>query len=201
MPKILITVIGLMLIGSFLFAQAPNISDSYVQESRANFQSALDVMLELSSKDPADSFYKVRIAWLQYLMGKYQEAILTYRAAIALQDNLDAQTGIINCLLALGQYSEAITAVDAQLIVHKQNPTLMSKAAYAAYMSKNYALAASYYQRMLSIYPWDMESRGYLVNNLYLAGNVEEARLQYQSLLKYYPQSTIITQYKGVLDK
>lgn len=201
MPKSIIITILSLILGSILIAQTPSIYDSYNHESRANFQSALDIMQELAAKEPTDPFYKVRIAWLQYLLGRYQEAIGSYRAAIALQDHLDAHTGIINCLLALGQYPEAIAAADSLLLVHEQNPTLIGKAAYAAYLSKNYGLAADYYQRAISIYPWDMESRGYLVNNLYLAGKIPEAKLQYQSLLKYYPQSTIITQYKGILDK
>jgi tetratricopeptide (TPR) repeat protein len=84
--------------------------------------------------------------------------------------------------------------------IPKQNPTLISKAAYAAYMLKDYALAAAYYAKAEALYPWDMENRGYLVNNLYLAGKTAEARKQYQLLKKYYPQSQIVSMYKDLLD-
>jgi len=189
----------LLLLLSNLAALLPNITDSYLQEEKGNFASALDIMLELQSAEPAEPFYQVRVAWLQYLLGRYDEAILTYRKAIALQDNLDAHLGIVNCQLALGKYQEAMAIADELLKVHAQNPTLMSKAAYAAYMKKDYALAASYYQKLIAIYPWDMESRGYLVNNLFLAGQEEEGKRQLVLLKKYYPQSAIVTQYSAKL--
>jgi hypothetical protein len=45
-----------------------------------------------------------------------------------------------------------------------------------------------------------MENRAYLVNNLYLSGNIEAAKAQYKSLKKYYPQSQIVIDYREILD-
>lgn len=194
----LFIVLVLMLAAGALRA-LPNIEDSYNQENKGYYASALDVMLELQAADAKEPFYQVRIAWLQYLLGRYEEAIASYRKALALLENLDARTGIINCLLALGRYPEAIAEVDEQLKTHRQNPTLISKGAYAAYMKKDYARAVTYYQTMIAIYPWDFESRGYLVNNLFLAGQNEEGQRQLLLLKKYYPQSAIVEQYKDKL--
>lgn len=181
-------------------AQSKTITESYILEASTNFQGALKIMQNLSADDPGDAFYQIRIAWLQYLLGSYAESIVSYRKAILLKDNLDAHLGIINCQLALGNYREAIGEADLLLAVHQQNPTLMGKAGYAAYMLKDHALAAKYYTQSLQIYPWDMETRGYLVNNLFLSGKVAEAKSEYQLLKKYYPQSAVITQYKSVLE-
>lgn len=181
-------------------AQSKTITDSYILETSSNFQGALDVMQDLSAADPGDAFYQIRIAWLQYLLGSYPESILSYRKAILLKDNLDAHLGLINCQLALARYPDAIQEADLLLAVHQQNPLLLGKAGYAAYMLKDYALAAKYYAQSLQIYPWDMETRGYLVNNLYLSGKVAEAKSEYLLLKKYYPQSAVITQYKSVLE-
>lgn len=184
---------------TFAFADTANISDSYSAEARYDFGTALLIMQDLIKTEPSEPFYQVRIAWLQYLSGQYADAIVSYQKAIALLDNLDAHLGIINCQLALGNYPEAMKLADIQIAIHKQNPTLYSKAAYAAYMQKDYAKAATYYNTMIAIYPWDMESRGYLVNNLYLAGNIQEATAQFVLLKKYYPKSPIIEQYKDIL--
>ena len=194
----LFIVLVLMLAAGALRA-LPNIEDSYNQENKGYYASALDVMMELQAADAKEPFYQVRIAWLQYLLGRYEEAIATYRKALGLMENLDARTGIINCLLSLGRYNEAIAEVDEQLKTHRQNPTLISKGAYAAYMKKDYARAVTYYQTMIAIYPWDFESRGYLVNNLFLAGQNEEGLRQLLLLKKYYPQSAIVEQYKDKL--
>ncbi len=198
--KQLILCVMIALLTLAIFAEERTINDSYNFEARSDFQNALTVMNELAAKDPTDAFYRVRIGWLQYLSGNYNDAILSYQQSIRLQDSVDAHTGIINCYLALGNYTDALKVADAQLLVHKQNPTLYSKAAYAAYQKKDYALTASYYARELEYYPWDMEVRGYLVNNLYLSGQTVEAKKQYQLLKKYSPTSSIITLYKGILD-
>ncbi len=193
-------IIIIALLGSgFAWAANADISESYSAEARYDFGSALKIMQDLVKAEPNDAFYQVRVAWLQYLSGLYTDAIASYQRSIGIVDNLDAHIGIINCQLALGNYAEALMLCDAQLLVHKQNPTLYSKAAYAAFMQKDHSLAASYYKRSLDIYPWDMEARGYLVNNLYLAGSVREAKEQYQTLKKYYPKSTIVDQYKDIL--
>ena len=190
MKNTLLIMAVLLLVGSL--TALPNISDSYTQEDKGNFATALDIMIELRDADPAEPFYQVRVAWLQYLLGRYDDAIASYRKAIALQDNLDAWLGIINCQLALGKYNEAMAGVDEQLKIHRQNPTLMSKGAYAAYMKKDYARAAAYYQTLISIYPWDMESRGYLVNNLFLSAQDTEGIRQLNLLKKYYPRSAML---------
>lgn len=185
---------------SWIFLNA-NMSESYVKESSGDYAGAIQEVTKLIETEPNDSFFNIRLAWLQYQNAQYNEALASYTKSATLQENLDARIGMINCHFALGNYREAIKIADTQLQIHKQNPTLISKAAYGAYILKDYALAAAYYSRMIEIYPWDMESRGYLVNNLYLAGKTSEAKKQYQTLNKYYPQSQIISLYAGILDK
>lgn len=190
MKHTLFIIAALLLLSSL--TALPNISDSYTQEDKGNFATALDIMVELRDAEPTEPFYQVRVAWLQYLLGRYDDAIASYRKSIALQDNLDAWLGIINCQLALGKYLEAMAGVDEQLKIHRQNPTLMSKGAYAAYMKKDYAKAAAYYQTLISFYPWDMESRGYLVNNLFLSAQDAEGIRHLNLLKKYYPRSAMV---------
>jgi tetratricopeptide (TPR) repeat protein len=183
-----------------MLAQTRDIAQSYALEGQANYVGSLEIMRELAASDAAEPFYQVRIAWLEFLLGRYERAISSYRKAISLRDNLDARIGIINCRLALGDYRLALNAADSLLVEHSQNTQVLTKAAYAAYMLKEYSQAADYYTRIIQLYPWDMEIRGYLVNNLYLAGKVKEAKAEYKLLKKYYPLSGIVAQYKGVLE-
>lgn len=156
-------------------------------------------MVELRNAETTEPFYQVRVAWLQYLLGRYDDSIASYRKAIALKDNLDARLGIVNCQLAQGKYAEAMLDIDELLPAHPQNTTLLAKGAYAAYMRKEYSRAVIYYQNLLAIAPWDMENRGYLVNNLFLSGQEEEGKRQLALLRKYYPQSAMLTLYKDML--
>lgn len=182
-----------------IYAQSAEMAESYLQESTGNYELALQSMQKLKVKEPSDAFYQVRIAWLEYLLGRYDASLASYQAALQLKEHLDAQIGVINCLLALGQYPELLSKVDTLLVVHPENQILMVKGAYAAYLAKDYRKAAEYYRKITDISPWDMESRGYLVNNLFLAGEESEALMQLRLLMKYYPHSSIIELYKDRL--
>lgn len=195
---ILISVVAMFC--AYLGAQTYTIQDSYLAEEQGNYQNALNIMQSLRSAEPNDTFYLMRTAWLKYLLGSYQEALADYQAAANQLDHLDAYTGIINCHLGLGNWDQARSVADRLLLIHAQNPTLLSKAAYALYMKRDYEAAANYFARIVALYPWDFESLGYLVNNLYLAGKIDQARTEYQKLKKYYPSSQIVLSYKDILD-
>lgn len=192
-------IIILIILWGNIYAQSAEMAESYLQESKGNYELALQSMQKLKVKEPSDAFYQVRIAWLEYLLGRYDASLASYQAALQLKEHLDAQIGVINCLLALGRYSELLGKVDILLVVHPENQILMAKGAYAAYLAKDYRKAAEYYRKITDISPWDMESRGYLVNNLFLAGEESEALMQLRLLMKYYPHSSIIELYKDRL--
>ncbi|MDD3534725.1 MAG: hypothetical protein PHC50_01075 [Candidatus Cloacimonetes bacterium] len=192
-------IIILIILWGNIYAQSAEMAESYLQESTGNYELALQSMQKLKVKEPSDAFYQVRIAWLEYLLGRYDASLASYQAALQLKEHLDAQIGVINCLLALGRYPELLGKVDTLLVVHPENQILMVKGAYAAYLAKDYRKAAEYYRKITDISPWDMESRGYLVNNLFLAGEESEALMQLRLLMKYYPHSSIIELYKDRL--
>ena len=191
-----ITIIVLILIAGILLAQGKStITDSYNAETAKNYTRALQIVEEIAASDSSDEFFQLRIGWLQYLLGRYNDAIKSYTKSNTLANSLDAQTGIVNCQLALGKWDEARALADQILKSYPQSTTIMAKAAYAAYMKQDHRGAADYYLSIIRINPWDMEIRGYLVNNLYLAKDVENAKKHYQKLKKYYPDSAIVKEY------
>ena len=200
MPKYIIIIMISMALGTGLFSQNNTIKDSYNAESRGEYQAALEIVQNLAVSEPEEPFYQIRIAWLLYLSGKYNEALLAYQKAAQMLDCVDAHTGMINCNLALGNWDQAITIATEMLKVHQQNPLLLSKVAYAAYMKKDFNTSSQYYGRIAELYPWDMDNRGYYVNNLYLAGKLNEAKAEYAKLKKYSPQSQTVADYAGILN-
>lgn len=199
MPRLSLLILTVLIITLPLMAQR-NITESYLAETRGDYDSALSVMQELKNSDPSDGFYQIRIAWLLYLKGNYGDACSAYQEAIRLDDNIDAQTGYVNTLLALGRYAEALDACRRLASLHPENPILLGKGGYAAYQLKDYRSAAEFYAQIARSYPWDMENRSYLMNNLYLSEQEEAAREQYQFLKKYYPQSALLPPYKVIFE-
>lgn len=190
----------LLILCSLNFVLATSIQQSYFAETNGDYAQAITHMQKLLREEPDEVFYSMRTAWLYYLLGSYEQALSHYQMSLSLLDHLDAHMGIINCRLALGQWDQALTYVQRLLPEHSQNTLLLSKAAYAAYMQKAYSSAADYFGFIVAISPWDMENRGYWVNNLYLSGQLPEAKKQYRILKKYYPESLIVSELKEVLD-
>lgn len=189
----------LILVAGFLLGQGKaSITDSYNAETARNYTRALQIMEDLNTSDPNDEFYILRIAWLQYLLGRYNDSLKNYQKSNNIFPSLDAQTGILNCQLALGLWNDAHNQAEQILKKFSQNIVVLSKAAYATYMLQNYRATADYYQRIINISPWDMEARGYLVNNLYLAKDIENARKHYQTLKKYAPDSAMAKEYSKI---
>ncbi|MCK9308925.1 MAG: tetratricopeptide repeat protein [Candidatus Cloacimonetes bacterium] len=198
MKTTIIVMILCLLSGVMLGVGKSTITDSYNAETAKNYTRALQIMEEIAATDTNDDFYQLRIGWLQYLLGKYNEAIKSYTKSNTIAHSLDAQTGIVNCQLALGKWDDARELADQILKSYPQNSVILGKAAYAAYMKQDYAGAASYYLSIIRITPWDMEIRGYLVNNLYLSKDTENARKHYVLLKKYYPESLIVKEYAKI---
>ncbi len=186
-------------IGVMLAQGKSSITDSYNAETAKNYTRALQIMEEIAATDQSDEFYQLRIGWLQYMLGRYDDAIKSYSKSNTLAHSLDAQTGIVNCQLALGRWDDARALADQILKSYPLNPIILGKAAYAAYMKQDYSAAAGYYTQIMKITPWDMEIRGYLVNNLYLSKDMDNAKKHYQKLKKYYPDSPIVKEYAKTL--
>jgi tetratricopeptide (TPR) repeat protein len=191
----------LLILCSLNFVLGRSIQSSYLAEANGDYSGAITHMQKLVREDPDEVFYTMRTAWLYYLLGSYEQALNLYQQSLERLDHLDADLGIINCQLALGQWDQALAYSQKLLPEHSQNTILLSKAAYAAYMQKEYPTAADYFGYIVAISPWDMENRGFWVNNLYLSGQLPEAKKQYRILKKYYPESPIVSELQELLDQ
>jgi len=168
------------------------ISSSYVLEASRNYQAALGKMKTLEKNDKNDAFYKLRIAWLNYLLMKYKDALEYYQKSYKEEPSLDAQEGMVNCYVAMGSWNDAILQASDILVTYPYYVNVLLKAGYASYMRKDYTQAIVFYKRVLAISPYSFEARGYLLASCYYNNNIPEAKKQYQFLLKYYPASIFV---------
>jgi len=78
-------IIILIILWGNIYAQSAEMAESYLQESKGNYELALQSMQKLKVKEPSDAFYQVRIAWLEYLLGRYDASLASYQAALQLK--------------------------------------------------------------------------------------------------------------------
>jgi len=189
--------------GLSLFAQTSSkdlITTSYSAEAANNYTLALEKMKALEVIDPNDAFYKLRIGWLLYLSAKYNESLSYYQKSNKLSPCVDAQIGIINCYLYLGNWNDAILLSKEILQTYPDYTDVLLKAGYAAYMKKEYNQSINYYLKALIVSPYSFEARGYLVAAYYYNGNNTEAKKHYQFLKRYYPASPSVKDFAKILE-
>ncbi len=203
MHKVTFIIILIAISGLSLFAQTTAkdlISASYSAESANNYPLALEKMKALEIQDTTDAFYKLRIGWLLYLSGKYNESLAYYQKSLKISPCVDAQIGIVNCYLYLGMWNDAISLCKEVLTTYPDYTDVLLKAGFAAYMKKEYNQSINYYLKALIVSPYSFEARGYLVAAYYYNGNNTEAKKHYQFLKRYYPASPSVKDFAKILE-
>jgi tetratricopeptide (TPR) repeat protein len=203
MNKYVLIVILIAISGISLYSQDNSkdlITTSYNAESDKNYVLALEKMKALEMQDNNDAFYKLRIGWLLYLSGKYIESLSYYQESQKLNPSTDAKIGSVNCYVYLGLWNDAIKASSDILQSYPDNTDVLLKAGYAAFMKRDYNQAIDYYERVLSVNPYNFEATGYLLPAYFYSGNTIEARKHYQFLKKYYPESQSVKDFAQVLE-
>jgi tetratricopeptide (TPR) repeat protein len=171
------------------------ITTSYTAETAGNYTTALEPMKTLEAADLNDPFYKLRLGWLYYNLGKYNDAATYYQKSIKLLPSQDGYEGLANCYLALGLWNETITTCDTVLKSDPAQWIFMLKAGYAQYQKKQYKSAIDYYQRAIKVQPFNFEARGYLIAANYYDNNLVEAKKHWVTRKKYYPASVFVTDF------
>jgi tetratricopeptide (TPR) repeat protein len=193
LPKVILMLALITISGLLAQTQGTsNIEKSYAAEKTGNYTGAIELMKTLESSDANDPYFKLRLGWLYYSSAKYNEAIGYYQKSLAIKASADGYEGLVNCYLALGLWNDVIARSDDALKMYPSHYTFLLKAGYAMYMKMEYKAAIDYYQRVLTINPYNYEARGYLINSNYYYNDRVEAKKQWLVMKKYYPDSAFV---------
>lgn len=185
---ILITVLGL----TPLYANSQNDSllesftQSYYYEKVGNYNSAISSIKKVYQADSYEC--NLRLGWLTYNAGLYQESMSFYQKAIDLMPiSIQARLGYVYPAAAFGNMTSVITQYKKILEIDPQNTVANYKLGYIYYDKKDFQTAFKYFEKLVNLYPFDYDGLlMYAWTNLQL-GKSREATVLFKKVLLLSP--------------
>lgn len=159
---------------------------SYEMEEKGEYNQALS---ELKSVYNEDSYeLNLRIAWLSYQSGKFNESTAFYNKAINLKPYaIEARFGITYPLSALGKWNQIINQYKKILEIDENNTTANYKLGSIYYSRKKYDLAEKHFMNVINLYPFDYDSLLMLAWTKLQQGQNGKAKVLFNKVLMYNP--------------
>ncbi len=188
-------VLGLLFIlfGPFAFAQVnfstiqEAFSKSYVLETQGNYKSAADQIKGVYQ----ESSYEInlRLGWLNYMAGNFNESIAFYKKSMALMPYADEpKFGYIYPLSALGNWDKVIGVYDEILANSPHNTKAMYYLGIIYYNRRQFDKAIQNFKQIVDLYPFDYDGLlMYAWSNIQL-GKKKDAKILFQKVLLNTPK-------------
>ena len=141
----------------------------------------------------SESNYEInlRLGWLNYEAGKYNDAVSYYQKAIALQPNsIEAKLGIVYPLSVIPNWDEVLNQYLNILKIDSKQPLVNYRIALMYYLRKNYAEAKKYLDNYLQLYPFDYDVLVMSGWNSINMSNKSDAKKYFQKALLNHPNDS-----------
>ncbi|MEI6816795.1 MAG: tetratricopeptide repeat protein [Bacteroidota bacterium] len=154
---ILFATVSMVLNAQDFAAQKKAFSDSYGLEASKLYDRASEVLKLVYSETNYD--VNLRLGWLNYMAGKYTDAIGYYQKAIAIAPNsIEARMGIVYPLSVIPKWEDVTKQYLEILKIDPKNATVNYRIALLYYNTKDYANAKKYLDAFLQSYPFDFDA-------------------------------------------
>ncbi|WP_218939689.1 tetratricopeptide repeat protein [Lutibacter citreus] len=186
----------LLVISQFIYAQEDFSSiqeafnKSYTLEANGDFKEAANEIKQIYIEDSYEA--NLRLGWLNYMAGNFNESIAFYNKSIDLMPYADEpKFGYIFPLSAIGNWDEVIKMYNAILENSNHNTKAMYYLGTIYYNRKQYDKSIEYFKKVTDLYPFDFDSLYmYAWCNLQL-GRKKEAKLLFQKALMNKPNNAL----------
>ena len=161
---------------------------SYEAEQQGQYDRALKVMETVRSAQGDYYLANLRSGWLHYLKKEYDKAMPFYRKAAQLAPGaLSPLVGQMNCQEALGATEDALKTGTSLLVLDPMNTSVNRRIADLHYVRKDYARAISYYLKLCTLYPEDLDCANALAWSYLNLGQVADAQAVFANILVVAP--------------
>ena len=165
------------------------LSASYKYEYKTDYAKAIE---ELKKVYVADNYYlNLRLGWLNYWAGKYNESVTYYQQAIKLMPNsVEAKLGLTYPTSAMGNTEKLKTIYNEVLALDDKNTTANYNLGFVFYNKKDYDSALKYFEKVVNSFPFDYNSMIMYGWTKYKLGKLQEAKTIFNKILLINPYDT-----------
>lgn len=159
---------------------------SYELENAKDFAAAAEELNKIY--DQSSYEINLRMGWLYYNAGRFDEAVTYYSRAQQLKPySEEARFGLILPKAALGKWDEVIEIYDQILEIHPNNTVAMYRLGLIYYERKNYDKALPLFKKVVDLYPFDYDGLLMLAWTSYFTGNYNQAKVLFNKVKLYNP--------------
>jgi tetratricopeptide (TPR) repeat protein len=159
---------------------------SYQHEKSSDFSAAMDDLKKVFD----DSSYEMnlRLGWLNYNAGLFDESIIFYSNAQKLKPySEEARFGLILPLAALGRWNEVIDLYNKILEISPNNTVALYRLGLVYYGRKDYSKAQPLFKKVVDLYPFGYDGLLMLGWTSYFLGNYSQAKVLFNKVKIYSP--------------
>jgi tetratricopeptide (TPR) repeat protein len=189
-----LTFISVLALLPFLFINSQDFtkltaafSESYAKEKSGKYAEAAAALKGYYDSNSYE--INLRLGWLTYLQGQFNESTGYYNKAIELMPYaIEPRLGVVLPVSALGNWEVVISHYNKILTIDPNNTVTLYRLGLIYYDRKNYNQAAKYFEKVVDLYPFDYQSILMLGWTDYRLGKTREAKVLFSKALLYYPE-------------
>jgi tetratricopeptide (TPR) repeat protein len=161
-------------------------SKSYATEKNGDFTASMEPLKKVY--DESSYELNLRLGWLNYNAGLFDEAIIFYGRAQKLKPySEEARFGLILPLTALGKWNDVIKIYDAILETSPNNSVALYRLGLVYYGRKDYNKANTLFKKVVDLYPFGYDGLLMLGWTSYFLGNTSQAKVLFNKVNLYNP--------------
>jgi len=161
-------------------------SKSYAQEKKGDFSAAMDELKKVN--DESSYEINLRLGWLNYNAGLFDESIIFYTTAQKLKPySEEARFGLILPKAALGRWDEVIELYNKILEISPNNSVALYRLGLVYYGRKDYVKAQPLFKKVVDLYPFGYDGLLMLGWNSYFLGKNNDAQILFNKVKLYNP--------------
>jgi len=185
-------IFALMIVVNAAFSQANQEAlqaafvKSYAIEKNGDFTGSMEPLKKVY--DESSYELNLRLGWLNYNAGLFDEAIIFYGRAQKLKPySEEARFGLILPLAALGKWNDVIKIYDAILETSPNNSVALYRLGLVYYGRKDYNKANTLFKKVVDLYPFGYDGLLMLGWTSYFLGNTSQAKVLFNKVNLYNP--------------
>jgi tetratricopeptide (TPR) repeat protein len=174
--------------------------ESYAFEVKGEYGSAIEVLKKVYDEKVYE--INLRLGWLYYANKQYDESISYYEKAISLMpSSIEAKFGLVYPLTAQEKWEKVYAQYTAILVLDPNNSKANYYTGLGYYYRADYQNAYKYFEKIVTLYPFDGDSELMFAWTNFQLGKSKEAEMLFRKVLLISPDNSSALEGLALLNK